>query len=384
MTETGQIDIEEFRKRIDKFKVTCQECGHKAHSLASHLQEAHSMSSGQYKKKYAEKGILVSPIVSELLRTMPRKAKKTDRLETFLEAFEGSGSSEVLIDSVKKMLKPSDSSLAELVPSPIPNFHFDEPLVRGLAFGLLKGKNVYIEGPTGCGKTELSLQLHAVAGLAVKRVNMNGDVTTSNFIGKREIDPAKGTYYDYGNLPKAMKGGYTLLIDEIDYMPPQIAAVLNSVLEGKRSLYLPEVDETIVAKEGFNVVATANTGGKGDMTGVYSGTEIMNTALLDRFSIKLTASYLPQKVEAKMLESRFSGEDVSLIEKMTKSAEEVRKSFSNGVLPFTISTRKLIDFFEMKPALGHKMALDLSIMNWLDDDNRQVVEQILNRCGVGK
>lgn len=376
----NDITIDDFRERISDSCPSCAICGFKAHSLVRHFKDAHNMSVGQYKKLHP-KASLVSPIVSELLRTMDRKAKFTDRFEDFVKAFENNKGSKIFA-AMKAQFWKGKPEHKDLIPEMIDEFFFDDRLVKAVSFGMLKQKNIYIEGPTGCGKTELVFQMHAQLELPLKRVNMNGDVTVANFIGQRKADPAKGTYFEHGNLPKAMKEGYTLILDEVDYMPPAIAAVMNPVLEGKRMLYIPDTDETIIAAPGFNVIATANTGGKGDAAGVYTGTEIMNTAFLDRFSIKLTADYLPIAEEVKMLQGRFPSRDGSTIQKFVQAANEVRNSFKNGSLPFTISTRKLIDLFEMEEAMGLTEAANCAILNWMDNDNKQVVVNILDRCGV--
>ena len=181
---------------------------------------------------------------------------------------------------------------------------------------------------------------------------MNGDVTASHFVGAMRASPEKGTYYYYGVLPRAMKYGATLLVDEVDYTPPHIAAVMNSVLEGKRVLYLEETGETIHAAEGFTVIATGNTGGKGDADGMYTGTEVLNTAFLDRFPIKMRMDYMHHEHEEELLTTRFPTEKASDIKKMVRAANEVREAFKQGQISLTFSTRKLLDYFELKGYLG--------------------------------
>lgn len=205
---SGLITVDQFRQRIDDSKVKCGECGWQGHSLVSHLRETHNMSPGQYKKKFPS-DVLASPIISELLRTFPRKARTNDAFESFIGIFDTVKYEDVM-EGVKKILFPTDDAFKDLVPEVIEEFFFEPKATKALTYGLISGKNSYLEGPTGSGKTELAMQIHAQCGRALKRVNMNGDVTTSNFIGQRQVDPVKGTYFDYGNLPKAMKGGYTL------------------------------------------------------------------------------------------------------------------------------------------------------------------------------
>lgn len=376
----GNLTVDEFRQKIDESQATCKICGLRAHSIVRHLATTHNQSVGQYKKTYPTAAV-VSKIVSEFNRQLKRTVKASDDLDPLLEAFVESNTA-TLFTGLKVHFWAVPKENQFLIPKVDSNFYFEEKSAKSIAFGLLGGKNIYVEGPTGCGKTDGVSQIHAQLGLPVKRVNMNGDVTASNFIGSKHADVTKGTYFRYGSLPLAMKGGYTLLVDEIDYMPPSIAAVLNPVLEGKRELYLPDTDEHITAEKGFNIIGTANTGGKGDTTGVYTGTEIMNTAFLDRFGIKLTMDYLPVKEELAMLSRRFPNSNTLFVTRLVAAAKAVREQFKIGTIPITISTRKIIDILEAEPVLGQKEAIACSVLNWLDEDNVQVVTKILENSGV--
>jgi len=378
----GTLTVAEFRDRVAASCPSCKYCGFQAHSLVKHLQDKHGKSAGQYKNEFGQAASLVSPITAELLRMVGRKSKSSDDLEPFLKAFQAEVASDLFTDLKKQFPVTVDPSIAGMVPTINNEFVFVPAVVKAVAFGLVKGSNVYIEGPTGCGKTDGVEQIHAQLGRPLKRVNMNGDVTVGNFIGSMRADPSKGTYFMYGALPTAMKLGITLLIDEMDYTPASIAAVLNPVLEKKRTLYLPETGETIVASPGFTVVGTGNTGGKGDDSGMYTGTEVMNTALLDRFPIKLTVGYLAKDKEIAMLKARFPDSDPAVVQKFVEAAMEIRKSFSDGVLPVTISTRKLIDVFDMEPVLGREEAIRCAILNWMGRDNSAVAKKILENHGL--
>jgi cobaltochelatase CobS len=377
----GTLSVDEFRARIASSMPSCRYCGFKAHSLVRHLSEKHNKSAGQYKNEFGNNSPLVSPVTAELLRMVGRKSKSSDDLEQFVQIFEPTTAAPLFANLKPKFPKPAPE-LAIYVPSVNPDFVFEPKTVKSVAYGLLRNSNVYVEGPTGSGKTDGVEQIHANLGLPIRRVNMNGDVTVANFIGSMRADATKGTYFMYGALPTAMKLGITLLIDEMDYTPANIAAVLNPVLEKKRSLYLPETGETIVAAPGFTVVGTGNTGGKGDETGMYTGTEVMNTALLDRFPVKLTVDYLPKDEEVKMLVGRFPDKDRAMIQKMVEAAIEIRKSFRDGVLPVTISTRKLIDILDMEYILGREEALNNAVLNWMGRDNLAVARKILENHGL--
>lgn len=390
MSQKSPTSVEEFRDLIRQTEIPClmKDCEYRGHSLVAHLKSRHQMSPGQYKKKFPRNDYpdvtLVSRVVAELLRRMDRSVKKTSNLEGFTAIFDVGGTPmELFIEARAKLADVDDTYIQYATPAKLDKY-FEFPLDQTAAIltGMVLHKNTYISGPTGCGKTELSIQIHKQLKRPFIRINMKGDATVANFIGAMRADPKKGTYFKPGALPIAMKAGYTLIVDEVDYTPPQIAATLNPVLEGSRNLFLEDTGETIHAVEGFCVIATGNTSGKSDPTGVYTGTEVLNSAFLDRFGIKLNMDYLSLEVESAMLQRRFPAEKRDDVLLLCKAAKEVRESFKQGALSLTLSTRKLIDYFELKPTMGHSQSLKAVLLNWLDEDDRELVTGLLERCGV--
>lgn len=393
------LDINQFRDRVDETKVVCEICKFRGHSLIGHLETKHNLTPGQYKKLYPM-GLVASKVVSELIRRLDREPLTTEDLGLLIKGFEfKQGTENAELERVGASFDKTPEQ-AEWIPSVDSMFVFNDD-IKVMAYGLSMGMNMFSEGPTGCGKTEGFLQLHARANRPCKQVNMHGDVTVANFVGQTKASPAKGTWFEYGDLPKAMgypnglagpvTPGYSLIVDEIDYTPPQIAASLNPVLSRQRLLHIPETGETLEAQRGFNIMATANTGGKGDSQGVYTGTEVLNTAFLDRFPIKLKTDYLgwvgglPKNpgVEERMLKERFPKAPSMEVAAMVKLANEIRVTFKQGGLPVTMSTRKLVEYFGVRQALGNKtLALEVTLLNWLGDDDKELVFQIMKRCGV--
>lgn len=384
-----QLSVEEFRDLIRAGEVKCELCSYKGHSMVAHLRTVHNMSAGQYQKQFPKESHpqakLCSAVVTEMLRKMERQPKSSDDLEQFTSIF-GPGVNKVpdmLLEAAKKVLKgdPAFAKHATIV-KPDPHFYYPEDNLRGLLTAVLLGKHTYISGPSGCGKTEMVMQSHAQMKKPFIRMNMKGDATSSNFIGSMKADPQQGTYFKAGALLNAMRGGMTLILDEVDYTPPQIAAVMNPVLEGNHHIYVAELDETVTAIEGFCVVALGNTGGKSDPNGHYTGTEVLNTAFLDRFAVKLSQNYLPETEELNMLLRRFPAETKGHLQAMVKAAGLVRESFNQGNLSVTMSTRKLIDYCELKPTLGQDDALAAAMLNWLDADDLVLVKGFFDRAGI--
>jgi len=390
MSQQKPTSVDDFRSLIRETEIRClmPSCGFSGHSLVAHLKERHQMSPGQYQKKFPRNEYpdvtLVSRVVTELLRRMDRSVKRTQDLDQFTALFDVGGAPTELFIEVHKRLPPIDDTyLPYATPAALDEFfEFPKRETAAVLTGMVMCKNVYISGPTGCGKTELMVQVHCQLKRPFIRINMKGDATVANFIGAMRADPKKGTYFKPGALPIAMRAGYTLIVDEVDYTPPQIAATLNPVLEGSRNLFIEDTGETIHAHAGFVVMATGNTAGKSDPTGVYTGTEVLNTAFLDRFGIKQTMDYLKPETEAAMLLRRFPGAKREEVKVLCSAAKEIREAFKQGALSLTLSTRKLVDYLELKPTMGHLEALRSVLINWLDEDDKELVLGLLERVGV--
>lgn len=375
------LTLDEFREKIRGTEVECARCGYRAHALTQHLRTAHNLSAGQYRKDFPH-AKLASRVVMEVLRRVGRDNPGSVDLGVLITPFlfDAEKGDAVEFEEFGKNFQV-DPVLHELIPTADSFFAFS-PNSKAIAFGVMRGKNIYLEGPTGCGKTEEVKQAFNRMGLPLRRVNMNGEVTPATFLGKMHMKVTGETYFDYGVLPKAMKEGVALLVDEVDYTPPHIAAVLHPAMEGDRTLFVPDTGEVIHAKEGFMVIATANTGGKGDQYGAYAGVEVLNTAFLDRYPIKLNYSYLSESVELDMLSRRFPKTQRVDITKMLAFAREARIAFAEGKIATSLSTRKLVEYFGIRQEFKTEEALDMVFYNWMDTDSRLLMKELQQRVGL--
>jgi len=347
----------------------------------SHLRQAHNQSPGQYRKAFPDAEV-ASPIALELLRYLDRSPIR-DPDVTLASVVNAFTSKEMTSDSFWKDLRAQLSWYSvpagadQFIPEGNKLFRFTEN-AKFIVLGMASGKHVFISGPTGCGKTEEVRQVFSKLQIPIRRANMHGDVTYGTFIGAMKAN-TQGTYFDYGLLPQAMRAGYPILLDEIDFTPPNISSVLFPILEKGGELYIPETGEHIRPTRGFGVFATGNTGGKGDSNGSFTGTEVLNTAFLDRFSIKLSAKYMPPDAEVELLKQANQNLSKAYLEKVVKFANELRLAFANGDLSFTWSTRKVLDYIEFLAVMPPDDALDLTILNWLDKDDRPFVENLVKK-----
>jgi len=232
---------------------------------------------------------------------------------------------------------------------------------------------LFLTGPTGAGKSSLVEQMAARLGLGVIRVGCHNRMEVADFVGRYTLNSFGGMDYTPGPLLHAMKGGHILLIDEADLMPPAVAMGLNAVLDGA-PLFIPETGERVQAAAGFRLVATGNTAGGGDASGLHRGTLRQNLAWMDRF-ITLKVGYMESAIEEALLLELIPELPIALISGLVKVANEIRNQFigngeDGGELDVTLSTRTLCTWASMASALASagvaaplKDALQVALLN---------------------
>jgi cobaltochelatase CobS len=150
------------------------------------------------------------------------------------------------------------------------------------------------------------------------------------------------TEFQLGDLPLAMKNGWVYLADEIDRAQPEVLSAYQSVLEGQ-PLHLPEADEdnrVIIPHPDFRFVATGNSNGMGDETGIHRAVQRQDAATFERFSIVMQLEYLNKEDEVAMVQEK-AGVSGAHAEKLRTFAEKIRSQFPHE-FPLTIGPRVLI------------------------------------------
>ena len=253
---------------------------------------------------------------------------------------------------------------------------------------------LYIFGPTGCGKTTCIKQLAARLNYPVFEVTGHGRLEFADLVGHLTVKNGSMTF-EYGPLALAMRYGAILLLNEIDLTSPEISAGLNSVLDGSPLCIAEKGGELIVPHPMFRLVATANTNGGGDDTGLYQGTQRQNLAWLDRFTI-CEVGYPSADVEKSLLARRFPSLPKSLCATMVDYANEVRKLFMGeattnnltNTIEVTFSTRSLLrwgDLTERFQPLAHQgiqpvtYALDRALGFRASRETRAMLHELAQR-----
>jgi hypothetical protein len=201
----------------------------------------------------------------------------------------------------------------------------------------------YISGPTGNGKSTMIEQICAKYKRPLIRVNLNMMTDEEQLIGTKTLEDGNVEIVE-GPVLIAMRTGCTLLLDEIDAGSANTLLCLQPILEGK-PFYFKLKNEMIVPAEGFNIFATANTKGKGSDDGRYIGTNVLNEAFLERFAVTFEQDYPNAKIEQKIIENlmdSFGCPDKEFAETLVKWADAIRRTFADGGVDETITTRRMI------------------------------------------
>lgn len=201
----------------------------------------------------------------------------------------------------------------------------------------------YISGPTGNGKSTMVEQICAKHKKPLIRVNLNMMTDEEQLIGSKTLVEGN-VHVVEGPVLIAMRTGTTLLLDEIDAGSANTLLCLQPILEGK-PYYFKLNNEMIIPAAGFNVIATANTKGKGSDDGRYIGTNILNEAFLERFAVTFEQEYPAAKVEVKIIKNlmhSYGCVDDEFAETLVKWADAIRRTFADGGVDETITTRRMI------------------------------------------
>ena len=200
----------------------------------------------------------------------------------------------------------------------------------------------FITGLSGNGKTFSVEQACANLGRELIRVNITIETDEDDLIGGfRLVDGA--TVWHNGPVIEALERGAILLLDEIDLASNKILC-LQSVLEGK-GVFLKKIGRFVKPSAGFNVIATANTKGKGSDDGRFIGTNVLNEAFLERFCVTFEQDYPTPKIEIKILDSvsqKLGCYDQDFNQRLADWADIIRKTFFDGGIEEVISTRRLV------------------------------------------
>ena len=234
---------------------------------------------------------------------------------------------------------------------------------------IIKSKIFYptfITGLSGNGKTFSVEQACAQLGRELIRVNITIETDEDDLIGGFRLVNGE-TIWHNGPVIEALQRGAVLLLDEIDLASNKILC-LQSILEGS-GIYLKKTGQYIQPTKGFNVIATANTKGKGSDDGRFIGTNVLNEAFLERFALTFEQEYPNSKTETTILNKLCS--DEKFCTRLADWADIIRKTFYDGGIDEVISTRRLVHIVQAYAIFEDKVKAIQLCLNRFDDETKQ-------------
>ena len=242
---------------------------------------------------------------------------------------------------------------------------------------------IFVTGLSGNGKTLMIEQVHAKLNKELIRVNITIETDEDDLLGGFRLVNGE-TKFVPGPVIEAMERGCTLLLDECDLGSNKLLA-LQPVLEG-HGVFLKKVNKWIKAQPGFNVMATANTKGKGSEDGRFIGTNILNEAFLERFAITLEQPYASPATETKIVigsMTKYNKVDKDFAENLVTWADVIRKTFYDGGIDEVISTRRLDHIVKAFAIFDDKMkSIELCVARF-DDDTKESFLDLYTKIDAG-
>ena len=276
----------------------------------------------------------------------------------------------------------------EFVPEIDKDYKFDRDTTLAILAGFKYNKRVIVHGYHGTGKSTHITNVAARLNWPCIRVNLDSHVSRIDLIGKDAIvikDGKQVTEFQEGILPWSIQNPVALIFDEYDAMRPDVAFLMTKVLEAEGGLTLLEKNKVIKPHSYFRLFATANTVGLGDTTGLYTGTQQINQAQLDRWNITTTLNYLDLEKEMEIVLAKNknlnNAKGKEKVANMIKVASLTRKGFIAGDISTVMSPRTVIHWAENSSIFKDTgYAFRVTFLNKCEELEKNIIAEYYQRC----
>lgn len=285
------------------------------------------------------------------------------------------------------MKVPAYSVANDLVPELDADYLFNPSTTLAILAGFATDRRVLVSGFHGTGKSTHIEQVAARLNWPCLRINLDSHVSRIDLIGKDAIvlqDGKQVTEFQDGILPWAYQRNVALVFDEYDAGRPDVMFVIQRVLESAGRLTLLDQSRVITPHPCFRLFATANTVGLGDTTGLYHGTQQINQAQMDRWSITTVLNYLDLEKETEIVLAKNphfnTVEGKETVARMVTLADLTRSAFKNGDLSTVMSPRTVITWAQNTQFFNNQaLAFELTFLNKCDPVERDLLEELYQR-----
>ena len=276
----------------------------------------------------------------------------------------------------------------EFVPEIDKDYKFDRDTTLAILAGFKYNKRVIVHGYHGTGKSTHITNVAARLNWPCIRVNLDSHISRIDLIGKDAIvikDGKQVTEFQEGILPWSIQNPVALIFDEYDAMRPDVAFLMTKVLEAEGGLTLLEKNKVIKPNNYFRLFATANTIGLGDTTGLYTGTQQINQAQLDRWNITTILNYLSLEKEMEIVlvknKNFNNAKGKEKVASMIKVASLTRKGFIAGDISTVMSPRTIIHWAQNSSIFKDTgYAFRVTFLNKCDELEKNIIAEYYQRC----
>jgi cobaltochelatase CobS len=284
---------------------------------------------------------------------------------------------------------PAFSKTTEHVPDFDETYCFDHDTTLAILAAFSHNRRLLIQGYHGTGKSTHIEQVASRLNWPCIRINLDSHISRIDLIGKDAIvvkDGKQITEFRDGILPWALQSPIALVFDEYDAGRPDVMFVIQRVLERDGKMTLLDQNRVLRPHPAFRLLATANTVGLGDTTGLYHGTQQINQGQLDRWNLVTTLNYLPHDQETAIVLSKspsFDKDDEgrTTIASMVRVADLSRAGFMAGDISTVMSPRTVITWAENAEIFGDlAIAFRMTFLNKCDELERTTVAEYYQRC----
>jgi cobaltochelatase CobS len=283
---------------------------------------------------------------------------------------------------------PAYSQASEHVPDLDEDYLFNRDTTLAILAGFAYNRRVMVTGYHGTGKSTHIEQVAARLNWPCIRINLDSHISRIDLIGKDAIVVKEGkqiTEFREGILPWSYQHNVALVFDEYDAGRPDVMFVIQRILESSGKLTLLDQSKVIRPHPAFRLFATANTVGLGDTTGLYHGTQQINQAQMDRWSIVSVLNYLPHAQECGIVHAKAKGYESDkgrkTIANMVRVADLTRNAFMQGDISTVMSPRTVITWAQNAEIFNDiAFAFRLTFLNKCDELERATVAEFYQRC----
>lgn len=392
MSTDAHTDFSSLPAVDEDGRILCHIDGEYCHVIAKHIQKFHAdeWTVERYKQEFPH-----APLFSEWAREQIRRrqnAKKSESVkvdntakkQSIIDLFGVSKSAAMTVHNTPVMasvLDPTDNQIM-YVPDCDSSYVFSPNALKSVLMAFELNLPMLLWGYHGTGKTTLFEQVCAVTRRAFMRVQHTINTEEAHILGQYVVHEGS-TIFQPGPLTVALAEGHVYCADEYDFAPPSVLSVYQPVLEGKPLVIKDAPPEYRIVRphKDFRFVATGNTNGGGDETGLYQGTQMQNAANYSRFAIVEEMQYMEPAVETSILMSKVDGIKHEDAKRIVQFANDVREAFKNGEISSTMSPREVFNSGLLGLVTGAKWrrGLELGFTNRLNRVDKEVVDSFAQR-----